>query len=91
MLTIIGARDIQRNYKKVIDQVNAENKPVILVSRNKPVAAIVSIPLLKKLQKNVEAEKKPSSTKALLDLAGIVKEGLPSDLSEKIDEYIWDK
>ena len=51
--------------------------------------AIISLDDLEnlKLLKNIQ------STKALLDMSGIIdkKSGLPSDLSEKHDEYTWDR
>ena len=38
----------------------------------------------------LNAEKKIKSTKALLDIAGLVKEGYPIDLSAKHDTYAWE-
>lgn len=56
MLPTITARDIQREYKKVIDEVQSTNKPIVLITRNRPVAAIISIELLDRLQKITDTD-----------------------------------
>lgn len=54
MLPTITARDIQREYKRVINKVRKTQKPIVLITRNRPVAAIISIELLERLQKLAE-------------------------------------
>lgn len=39
----VSARDIQRNYRKIFDQVKKTQKPIVVISNNKPQAAIVSL------------------------------------------------
>lgn len=84
----ITARDILRNYKKVFREVKNTRRPAVVVSQKEPQVAIVSLDDLKELQQL----KYKKSTKALFDLAGIIPKGsgLPSDLSERHDEYTWD-
>lgn len=84
----ITPRDILRNYKKVFEKVKKTGQPVVVVSKKKPQVAIVSLDDLEELK----GLKNKKSTKALLDLAGIIPKGsgLPSDLSEKHNEYTWD-
>jgi len=56
MLNTISAKQIQREYKKVFQQVNKENKPVIVITNNKPVGALISMDLLDKLEENLRLE-----------------------------------
>ncbi|MBI2039688.1 type II toxin-antitoxin system Phd/YefM family antitoxin [Candidatus Microgenomates bacterium] len=86
--TIVTARDILRNYRRVFDKVKKTRQPAIVVSKRKPQVAIVSLDDLERLK----SLKNKQSTKVLLDLAGIIPKGsgLPADLSEKHDEYTWD-
>ena len=84
----VTARDILRNYKQVFKDVRNTKRPAVVISQKKPQVAIVSLDDLSQLQEL----KYKKSTKALLDLAGIIPKGsgLPSDLSEKHNEYAWD-
>lgn len=90
MLTpsIVTAREMLRNYKKVFEKVKKTKHPTVIVSQKKPQVAIVPLDDLGKLNQL----KNKQSTKALLDLAGIIPKGsgLPSNLSEKHNEYTWD-
>lgn len=47
----ISAREIQRRYRAIFNQVQKTNRPVIVITNNKPQAAIVSLKLLKKYDK----------------------------------------
>ena len=84
----VTSRDILRNYKEVFKRVRETKQPAVVTSQKKPQVAIVSLDDLSQLQEL----KYKKSTKALLDLAGIIPKGsgLPSDLSEKHNEYAWD-
>ena len=82
-------RDLQRNYRKVAKEVNKTNKPTIVMSKNEPQFAIVSLKTLDKLQQ-VPAK---NSAQKLLELAEWAEKqnfDLPKDLSEKHNEYAWD-
>lgn len=84
----ITARDILRNYKKVFEKVKKTKQPAVVMSQKEAQVAIVSLEDLEKLNQI----KNKQSTKALLDLAGIIPKGsgLPADLSKKHNEYTWD-
>ena len=56
MLNTISARQIQRDYKKVFERVNKENKPIVVITNNKPVGAIISLDLLDKIAKSMKLE-----------------------------------
>lgn len=46
----ISARQLQREYKKVLAHANKINKPVIVMSNNKPQGALIGLDLLERLQ-----------------------------------------
>lgn len=50
MLATISARQIQREYKKVLEQANKSKEPIVVMSNNKPQGAIIGLDLLEKLQ-----------------------------------------
>ncbi len=50
MLNTISARQIQREYKKVLENANKSKEPIIVMSNNKPLGAVIGLDLLKKLQ-----------------------------------------
>ena len=70
MLNTISARQIQREYKKVLNQANKSKEPIIVMSNNKPLGAIIGLDLLEKLQleavlKEALAEYKAGKTKTI--------------------------
>jgi len=50
MLNTISARQIQREYKKVLKKANRSNEPIVVMANNKPLGAIIGLDLLEKLQ-----------------------------------------
>lgn len=50
MLNTISARQIQREYKKILQKANKSKEPIIVMSNNKPQGAIIGLDLLEKLQ-----------------------------------------
>lgn len=47
----VSARDVQRQYKKIFARVKRTKKPVVVISDNKPQAAIVSLDMLEEYEK----------------------------------------
>ena len=90
MLNTISTRDLQRTPRDVIYRAQKSDKPLIVISGNKPMGAFINLHLLDRLQKILKEENKIKSTKTLLDIAGLVKEGYPIDLSAKHDTYAWE-
>ncbi len=83
-------REVQRNYKKVVEEVKKTHTPTIVMSKNEPQFAIVSLDMLERLR---EPEQNRSA-QALLELSHLaMREGIkgPVDLSENHDAYTWDK
>lgn len=50
MLDTISARQIQREYKKVLQRANKTKKPIVVMANNKPLGAVIGLDLLEKLQ-----------------------------------------
>lgn len=53
MLNTVSARQIQRGYKKVLENANKSTEPIIVMSNNKPLGAIIGLDLLEKFQMEV--------------------------------------
>ena len=50
MFNSISARQIQREYKKVLKSANDSKEPIIVMANNKPLGAIIGLELLERLQ-----------------------------------------
>ena len=83
-------RDIQRNYKKIGEEVNRTDKPLVVMSKNQPQFVVVSLKTLDRLQENETR----NSAQKLLDIAAQVRKlGIkgPKDLSQNHNKYAWDE
>lgn len=49
MFNTVSARQIQRGYKKILEDAN-KNGPIIVMSNNKPQGAIIGVDLMEKLR-----------------------------------------
>lgn len=86
MLITVSARQIQRNYKKILEKANKLKEPIIVMSRNKPLGAVIGPDLLEKLQlellvKRALKESRSEKTKIITTL-----EDLKKDLKE-LEKY----
>ena len=50
MFNTVSARQIQREYKKVLQNANKSKKPIVVMANNKPLGAVIGLDLLEKLQ-----------------------------------------
>ena len=50
MFNFISARQIQREYKKVLEDANKSKEPIVVMANNKPLGAVIGLDLLEKLQ-----------------------------------------
>lgn len=50
MFNTVSARQIQREYKKVLERANKSKKPIVVMANNKPVGAVIGLDLLEKIQ-----------------------------------------
>jgi prevent-host-death family protein len=88
--SIIPARNLQKSYKSIIEEVKTKKKAVILTTNHEPQAAIVSLEDLEKLQQ----AKSVQASLEMLKLAIESKEELKSlapDLRQKADEILYSK
>lgn len=90
--TIVTARDILRDYKRVFNDVRKTKRPAIVTTHKEPQVAIVSLEDLQRLQRLQNKD----SSKNLLDFTErarklLKNEKLPEDLASKHDEYLWGK
>lgn len=82
MFNTISARQIQREYKKVLQRANESKKPIIVMANNKPLGAVIGLDLLEKLQLEMAlsealAEYKAGKTKIIS-----TREDLEADFEE---------
>ena len=86
MLNTVSARQIQRQYKKVLKDANESNEPIIVMSNNRPLGAVIGLDLLEKLRleaalKEALKEYKSGKTKTISTL-----EELEADFAEMKEE-----
>lgn len=70
MLNTVSARQIQREYKKVLQDANKSKEPIIVMANNKPLGAVIGLDLLEKIQlelivKQALKESKSGKTKVI--------------------------
>lgn len=70
MFNTISARQIQREYKKVLQKANESAEPIVVMANNKPLGAIIGLDLLEKIQlelivKQALKESKSGKTKVI--------------------------
>ena len=74
-----------------MQQAEKLNQPLIVISGDKPMGAVINIKLLHQLQSSLNKKKSGKKKKSMLDFAGIITDkSLPSDLSVNHDTYAWD-
>lgn len=70
MINAVSARDIQRNFNKIVADVQSSSKPFIVFSRSKPIVALLNLDMLENLQlelvkKEALKEYKAGKTKSI--------------------------
>jgi prevent-host-death family protein len=70
MFNTISARQIQREYKKVLQEANESAEPIVVMANNKPLGAVIGLDLLEKIQlelivKQALKESKSRKTKVI--------------------------
>lgn len=82
------ARDLQKSYRIIVDQVKTKRQTVILTTNKKPQAAVVSLEDLNIIQQSKAAQASLDMLKLALDSRKDLK-GLPSDLRLKADKILY--
>ena len=94
MLSIrtITARDILRNYKEVFTRIKKSKEPAVVMTKNEPQVAIISLEQLEQLKQFQYKQ----SAQSLLNLSKKVNkliedsgEKFPGDLSANHDKYLY--
>lgn len=88
--TTVPARNLQKSYKSIIEDVKRKKDAVVLTTNDKPQAAIISLEDLEKLQQ----VKATGDSLDMLKLAAENKEELktlPADLRDRADEILYSK
>lgn len=50
MFNTISARQIQREYRRVLLEANKSKEPIVVMANNKPLGAVIGLDLLERLQ-----------------------------------------
>lgn len=89
-ISIIPARNLQKSYKSIIDDVKSNKRPVVLTTNDQPQAAIVSL-------EDLEELKGAKARQASLDMLKLAAESrkelknLPADLRDQANEILYGK
>ena len=86
----VPARNLQKSYKSIIEDVKTKKRPVVLTTNNKPQAALVSLEDLE----NIQHSKAMQASLDILKLAIENREelkNLPSDLRKRANEILYTK
>lgn len=86
MFTTISARQIQREYKKVLEKANQSKEPIIVMARNKPLGAIIGLDLLEKIQLELLVKQALKESKAGKTKVIETREELEEDFKE-LEKY----
>ena len=87
MQNTISARQLQRGYKQVLEEANRLNKPLIVISNNKPQGAVIGLDLLEKIQLNQLADEGLKEYRAGKTKTISTDEELAEDLKE-LEKYV---
>lgn len=86
--SIVPARNLQKAYKSIIEDVKTKKRAVVLTTNDEPQAAIVSLEDLEELK----CAKARQVALDMLKLATESKEelkSLPADLRERVNEILY--
>ena len=87
MFNMISARQIQREYKKVLIKANKSNEPIIVMANNKPLGAIIGLDLLEKIQ--LELMVKQALRESKLRKTKVIKTSKELELDlRKLEKYV---
>lgn len=87
---IIPARNLQKFYKAIIEDVKTKKRAVVLTTNNKPQAALVSL-------EDLEELKLAKTRQAALEMLRLAADNLeelkrlPSDLRDKTNDILYTK
>lgn len=86
----IPARNLQKFYKSIIEDVKTKKNTVILTTNNEPQAAIVSLEDLERIQQTKVMQASLDMLKLAIESREELK-SLPPDLREQANEILYKK
>ena len=90
MFNTISARQIQRGYKKVLENANKSKEPIVVMSHNKPLGAIIGLDLLEKIQLELIVKQALKESKSRKTKIIETSKDLQDDLKE-LEKYAASK
>jgi prevent-host-death family protein len=87
MFNTISARQIQRGYKKVLEDANKTKEPIVVMSNNKPQGAVIGLDLLEQMRLN-QAAKEALAEYKKGQLKSITSEKELEDHFKEIDKMV---
>lgn len=90
MFNTVSARQIQREYKKVLQEANKTKEPIVVMANNQPLGAVIGLDLLEKIQLELLVEQaledsKKGKTKVIKNM-----KDLKEDFQE-LEKYVFSK
>ncbi len=90
MFTTISARQIQREYKKVLEKANKTKEPIVVMANNKPLGAVIGLDILEKIQLEYLVDQALEESKAGKTRVIKTKKDLAEDFRE-LEKYVFSK
>lgn len=90
MFNTVSARQIQREYKKVLQRANKSKEPIVVMANNKTLGAVIGLDLLEKIQLEFLVEQALEDSKA--GKTKVIKnmKDLEDDFRE-MEKYVFSK
>ncbi len=86
--SVIPARNLQKSYKSIIENVRLKKRAVVLTTNNQPQAAIVSLEDLEELKKSKATAANLELLKLATDERAELK-SLPADLRDRANKILY--
>lgn len=90
MFNTVSARQIQREYKKVLQDANKSKEPIVVMANNKPLGAVIGLDLLEKIQLDLLVEQALEDSKMGKTKVIKTKKDLKEDFQE-LEKYVFSK
>lgn len=90
MFNTVSARQIQREYKKVLQKANRSKEPIVVMANNKPLGAVIGLDLLEKIQLEILVNQALEDSR--LGKTKVIKnmKDLEEDFQE-LEKYVFSK
>lgn len=89
-INIIPARNLQKSYRSIIDDVKDKKEAVVLTTNKKPQAAIINLEDLERLQQSKAIQSSFDMLKLAIENREQLK-NLPANLRERANEILYTK